>query len=139
QSMRQAASGLSDDVGVACIRLSFTRVQIRDTSHRKTRQVRDKDTFIARNRHWKRTDARGLVNDEQDPSVLLEPVDQRPKLGLIVRQAAVQQAFPRAAQGDGVVADLPDINADEDLDIVVVFNLGHASSRESRWSATYGS
>src|SRR5690606_7012519 len=139
QSMRQAASGLSDDVGVACIRLGFTRVQIRDTSHRKARQVRDEDTCIARNGHWKGTDAGGLVNDEQNLSVLFKPVDQRPKLGLIVRQAAIKQAFSRTVQSDGVMADLPDINADEDVDIVMLFDLDHASSRESRWSATYGS
>src|SRR5690606_30357930 len=95
-------------------------------------------TSMARKGRGQCTDASRLVDDEQCFSVLPESVYQRPELGLIVRQAAIRQAFTRTVQCN-VVAGLFDINANDDLDIVMVFDLGHASSKKSRWSATYGS
>uniref|UniRef100_A0A1I9YEJ2 Uncharacterized protein n=1 Tax=Paraburkholderia sprentiae WSM5005 TaxID=754502 RepID=A0A1I9YEJ2_9BURK len=114
--MRHRAGGFRNDGGIAGVGLGLTGMQSGDAAHGQTRQIGDRDAFIAGDCHGQRANRRGLVDDEQQLLVRLELGDQGTQYGLIVGQRFVVQVFSGPIQSDGVIAAFADIDADEYVD-----------------------
>ena len=122
--MGHGAGGLGDDERVAGVGLGVAGVQVGDPAHRQAGQVGDQGAGVAGDRDGQGADRGGLVHDHQDRPVGGELVEDRPQLRLVVGQRLVEQDLPGPVQGDGVVLALADVEADEDLDLMVF--LDHA-------------
>lgn len=125
QRMRHATCSFRDDVCVAGIRFCFTRMQISDAAHRKSRQVGDCDTLSSRHRNRQRADSCGLIDDEQHAAMLFELSDKCSKFGFVIRQSTVEQALSSEIQRHGMVRSFANVDADEDLDALLLFDISH--------------
>lgn len=118
--MGQRAGGFSDDGGITGIRFCLTWVQVGDAAHRQPGQIGDRNGLGLSDRDRQSADGGGLVDDDQECSVLGQPVKQTPEFRFVVRQSLRQQLFAVAVECDGVVVVFADIDADEYVDIGVV-------------------
>ncbi len=91
QRVRKRASRLGDDGRITSISLRLTWVQIGDATHRQARQIANEDVLRLSDRNRQRTDRRGLIDDEEDLTVLFQLPDNVSKLGLIVGQSLVEE------------------------------------------------
>src|ERR1700760_1476258 len=120
---RQAARGLSDNVCVPSVSLELACVQVRNASHRKSRQISHQHAFSTRHRYWKCTDRRRLIHDQQNRSMFFEQLaEQRSQLRLIIGQSTVQKPFALAIKGYGMMRSLANVDTDEDFDAVMLLN-----------------
>jgi hypothetical protein len=71
------------------------------------------------NRDRQGADRGRLVDDYEDPAVAGEFVEHLPQPGFGVDQRCVVQPFPARVEGDGVVAVLTDVEAEENLVVAV--------------------
>ncbi len=78
QRMRHGAGRVGDDEGIARVGLGLSRIQIRDSAHRKPGQVGDVVTARAGYGDRQRADRVGLVDHDQQPAMCRELVEHRP-------------------------------------------------------------
>lgn len=74
-----------------------------------------------------RADRGGLVDDHEDPAVAGGFLDEGAELCFVLREGSVQEFLAGVVEGDGVVGDLSDVDADEHVDGVVAWE--HESFR----------
>jgi len=116
---------LSNDRSIAGVGLGFAGVQIGDAAHGQPWQIGDQDAFIAGDCHGQCADGSGLIDDEQELAVFLEFVDEGTQFGLIVGQRFIEQALPVPVERDGMMLAFADIDADEDIDGVMLLVFLH--------------
>jgi hypothetical protein len=95
-------------------------VEVRDPAHRQPGQVSDGDTGGLGNRYRECTDRRGLVNDQQNAAVLVQRIKDFAQPDLVVGQGLVEELLPGPVHGNGVVLALADVQADKDINALVV-------------------
>ena len=103
QRMRHAACRFRNDVCISRIRLGFTRVQIGDPTHRKSRRIGDCNAFSPRHGNRQSAYGRRLVDNEKHAAMLFEFGDERSKFGSIVRQSTIEQALSSEIERDCVM------------------------------------
>jgi hypothetical protein len=106
--------GLGDDCGISGIGFGFTRVQIGD-----------QDAFVAGDCDRQRANGGGLIDDKQELAVCLEVGNEGAQFGLIVGQRLVVQALPGLIECYSMMLAFAYINADDDIDGVVLLVLLH--------------
>jgi hypothetical protein len=126
--VRQATGSLSDDVSVAGVGFGFTGMQVGNAPHRKPRQIGHQHTLVARYRDRERADCGRLIYNQQNRTVLFELADQCSQFRFVVGQGAVQKTFSLAIQCNAMMRSLAYVETDEDLDAVMLLNIGHAIS-----------
>ena len=127
--MRHATGGLGNDVRVPRVGLRFTRVQIGNAPHRKSRQVRNPHPFCLSHRDRKCSDCGRLIHDKQDLAVFFQLSDQRSQLRFIIGQRAIQKALALTIQCHGMMRSFADVKADEDFDLFMLFKFTHNYSQ----------
>jgi len=100
-------------------------VQIGDPAHCESRKIGDCDAFSPCHRNWKSADRCRLIDDEQYVAMFFELGDERSKFGFVVWQSAVEQTLPSQIQRHGMMRSFANVDADENLDALLVFDLGH--------------
>jgi len=139
QGVRQCPGCVGDDERVPRVGLRATWVEIGDAAHGQTGQIGDLVAGCAGDRDRQGADRGGLINHDQQPSVLGELVEQRPQFGFAVGQRPVVQPLSGEVQADGVVFAFADVQAEEDPEttghLFMPFVRRGWSPVEHRWPA----
>jgi hypothetical protein len=131
--VRQRACGLRDDGRVAAIGLRFTGVQVRDSLHCQTGEKADEDVLRLGDVDRQSADRGRRIDDDEHGAGGFELLQHRPHLGFFVRQRLIEEDLAGRVQGDGVVFAFADVDTDEYVDAVVVFDHDCSRPLVVRW------
>lgn len=122
-----------------CDRLGFTGMQVGNTPHGKSRQIRHQHPFVTRQRDRQCTHRSRLVNDEQNLPVFSELAGQRSQFPFVVGQRDVQQAFALAIKGYGMMRTLAYVDTDEDRTVSCCsISVMPSPTILQRWATNHG-
>jgi len=100
-------------------------MQVGDSTYSEARKVGDCDSFGSSHRNWQSADRRRLIDDEQHATMFFDFCDECSKLGFIVRQSTIEQALSSQIQRHGVISSFANVDANEDLNALLLFDIGH--------------